>query len=209
MDKFFLVTEEFDDMTGEKRFYGPEFQLIGPVGLFGGSKTPSAATKPVSSSDLVIIQPAAVIEDSGIPSYWWAFKAVSDERQVFGDVAELLTLVDGKRSRWESLEPIESVLNNGDLLEIVMFPLDKQLFKDGSSSTELKIRVLNQDFEIVQNFKEAMGQVLGAVGQNQGHDSINTSSAQSASIATDENANRPSGDLRADGSSRGPREIDF
>lgn len=205
-----LVTQEFDDMTGDARYYGPEYQLIGPVGLFGGSKIPSVTAKPVPSSDLVIIQPAAIIDDSGFTSYWWAFKAVSAERQLFGDVSNLLTLVDGRRSTWESLEPMDSVLDNGDLLEVVMFQMDENFFKEGHSSTVLKIRVLNQDFEIVSSFKEALGQLLAVAGQNQkqGFSDV-IRDDQASSQATDTYGTHPSGDIRADISERGPRRLDF
>lgn len=210
MEKYPLVTEEFDEMTGDTRYYGPEFQLIGPVGLFGGSKVPSATARPVPSNDLVILQPAAIIEDSGFTSYWWAFKAVSAEQQLFGDVSSMLTLVDGKRSTWDSMDPIDSVLDNGDLLEVVMFQMDEHLFKDGHSSAALKIRVLNQDFEIVANFKEALGQLLGVASQNQKQGFSNPiNSTQATYMDNDDYGTSPSSDMRADVSERGPRRIDF
>lgn len=205
-----LVTEEFDEMTGDKRYYGPEYQLFGPVGLFGSSKYPSAATKRVSSNDLVILQPAVIIEETGATSFWWAFKAVSAVRKQFDAVSSLITLVDGQRSTWESMKPIVSVLDNGDSLEVVMFQMDEHLFKDGHSSVALKIRVLNQDFEIVPNFKDALGQLLGAATRNQKQrfsSPMNTTRA--TFTGSDEVGTIPSGDVRADVSQRGPRRLDF
>jgi len=211
VDNFWLVTQEFDEMTGDTRFYGPEYQLLGPTGLFGKTKIPSATPKPVWSADLLVIQPAAIIEETGAISYWWAFKASTTEGRLFDNVSTILTLVDGKRDQWESLETISELRDDGQFIEVVMVQLDAQMFRDGQSCTELKIRVTGQDFELVSDFKAAMGQLMGAVGgdKNQGFVETLKDTQSSTDDSHPSAGSNSSSDIRADESERGPRRLDL